>query len=159
MDQVTLREGVLAPEVTRDKLLAIEEGLRKVPGAFIGDSDNCPLTHTFADGVYVREIFIPKGTLVVGKIHKHSHPNFLLKGDVSVATEDGVSRIKAPSSMISKAGTKRVVFAHEDTVWVTVHVTDSQDLVKIEEEIIAKSYDELPSSITILLEDINGGEG
>ena len=48
----------------------------------------CPLKHTFSDGIYVREITIPAGMFIVGKIHKHDHPNFLLKGKVVVVTED-----------------------------------------------------------------------
>ena len=129
--------------VSRDEILAFQAEAAKLPNAKFGDMDECPLTHKFADGVYVREIFIPKGMLVVGKLHKHSHPNFLLKGDVTVITEGkGKERLKAPLSIISEAGTKRVVYAHEDTVWVTVHVTEETDLVKIEDHVIAKSYEE-----------------
>lgn len=138
----------LNPEETRKKITDFENILKSVPGAKTGDMDECPLIHKFADGIYVREIFIPKGTVVVGKIHKHSHPNFLMKGEVTVVTENGgTERLKAPLSMISKSGTKRVVIAHEDTVWVTVHVTESQNLEKIEEEVIAKTYDDVPSLI------------
>ena len=64
----------------RSKILQFEEEMAKAPDIFRGDSEKCPLRHFFADGVYVREIFIPKGMLIVGKIHKHSHPNFLLLG-------------------------------------------------------------------------------
>ncbi len=130
-------------EIRRD-ILELEDNLRKRPDAFIGDNVHCPLKHSFSDGVYVREIFIPKGTLIVGKIHKHSHPNFLMQGEVSVLTEEGPKRLKAPLSMISPAGTKRVVYAHEDTVWITIHVTKKRNLSKIEKEIIVKSYNELP---------------
>jgi hypothetical protein len=40
--------------------------------------------------------------------------------------------------LISPAGTKRVVLAHEDTVWVTVHINadNGTDLKKIEDEVI-----------------------
>lgn len=129
----------------RKDILILESKMRKMPNAFIGDSEKCPLKHSFGDGVYVREIFIPKGTLIVGKIHKHSHPNFLMKGEVSVLTEEGPKRLKAPLSMISPAGTKRVVYAHEDTIWITIHVTKKTNLNKIEKEIIAKTYAELPN--------------
>jgi hypothetical protein len=103
----------------------------------------CPLKHVFAPGAYAREIFIPKHTLVVGKIHKHSHLNMLMKGKVSVLTEEGPKILEAPMTMVSPAGTKRVVFTHEDTVWTTVHLTNETDVEKIETEIIAKDYDEL----------------
>lgn len=131
-------------EDNRALISEIESRLATHENAFFGDSDNCPLTHSFASGMYVREIFLPAGVIVVGKIHKHDHPNFLMKGKVSVFTESGgVEVITAPKSMISPAGTKRVVYAHEDTVWVTVHKTDSQDLAEIEEETIAKTYEEV----------------
>jgi hypothetical protein len=34
-------------------------------------------------------MFIPKGTVIIGKIHRHQHLNFILQGKVSVATEFG----------------------------------------------------------------------
>ena len=138
-----IKEKEIAKEVPRDKILAFQGEMAKLPGAFFGDSDNCPLTHKFAPGVYVREIFIPKGTCIVGKIHKHDHPNFLMSGEVLVITEyQGREHLKAPLSIISKAGTKRIVLALEDTVWITVHATNETDLEKIEEVVIAKSYED-----------------
>jgi len=102
----------------------------------------CPLKHTFSDGIYVREIFIPAGMFIVGKIHKHDHPNFLLSGEVTVVTEDGIEDLKGPLSIISKAGTKRALYAITDLVWITVHAnpTNTEDLKELEEEIIAPTY-------------------
>jgi len=129
--------------VDREDILSMEEFLKNTEGAMIGDNNTCPLTHTFADGMYVREIFIPAGLFVVGKIHKHSHPNFLLKGTVMVVTEFGSERLIGPVSIISKAGTKRALYAITDLTWVTVHLnpTNTQDLAELEEEIIAPSYE------------------
>jgi hypothetical protein len=96
--------------------------------------------------MYVREMTIPKGTIIVGKIHKHCHPSFLLKGDVSVFTEqEGAQRITAPCSMISQPGTKRVVYANEDSVWTTIHLnpSDTKNLKEIEDFTIAKDFGEL----------------
>ncbi len=102
----------------------------------------CPLKHTFSDGIYVREIFIPAGMFIVGKIHKHDHPNFLLKGEVIVVTEDGTEELVGPLSIISKAGTKRALYAKTDLVWTTVHAnpTNTEDLKELEKEIIAPTY-------------------
>ena len=116
--------------------------IASMPGAVFGDSEVCPLKHTFVDGAYVREIFMPKGTLIVSKLHKITHPYFVMKGDVSVLTEQGIVRIKAPYSGVTRAGTKRVLYIHEDCIWITVHITKETDLEKIEEEIIAKTYEE-----------------
>lgn len=108
----------------------------------------CPLKHVFAPGgackhVYAREILLPAGLTIVGKIHKHAHLNMLMKGRVSVFTEKGREDFTGPLTMVSEAGTKRAVYAHEDTVWVTVHLTQSTDLAEIEEEIIAEDFEEL----------------
>lgn len=131
----------IVPE-SRQKILEFEKILGTHPNAVHGDC--FPLKHSFADGVYVREIFIPAGAILTGKIHKHSHPNFLMVGKVEVFTEeDGLQILEAPLSMISKAGTKRVVRAITDTIWITVHVTNETDLDKIEDYVIAKSFDDL----------------
>jgi hypothetical protein len=131
----------------RKGILKVESEMRKSPNSLIGDSPEylavCPLKHTFTDGMYVREIFLPKGMLFVTKIHKFTHPYFMLQGDCSILTEEGVVRIKAPFSGVTSAGTKRVIYSHADTVWITVHATRETDLVKIEEEVIAKTYDEM----------------
>jgi hypothetical protein len=129
---------------SRDGILAIEQSLCKIvePGE---RSDQFPLTHRFADGVYAREILLPAGSLVVGKIHRYGHLNVITKGLVSVLTEDGVQVLKAPLTFISKPGTKRVVFAHEDTVWTTFHGTNPNevnDINKVEDRIICKTFAE-----------------
>jgi hypothetical protein len=128
-------------EINRDFILGLEDRLKQIPGVMIGDC--CPLKHTFADGCYIREIFMPKGSLFITKIHKIEHPYFILKGDVSVLTDTGINRIKGPYSGITSPGTKRVIYNHEDTVWITVHVTKETDISKIENEIIAKDFGEL----------------
>lgn len=130
---------------SRNKILDFENLLKNQETAFVGDSVNCPLKHSFSDGIYIREIFIPKDVVLTGKIHKHSHPNFLLQGEVEVFTEfNGIEILKAPMSIVSNAGTKRVVKTLTDTIWVTVHAnpTNTTDLNKLEKEIIAESYEE-----------------
>jgi uncharacterized protein (UPF0548 family) len=101
-----------------------------------------PVTHHFAEGVYGRELFIPKDTILTGKIHKHSQLNVLMSGDISVLTEDGIKRVKPPFSIVSPPGTKRIAYAHEDSVWLTVHGTHEKDLEKIESHFIAQNDSE-----------------
>ncbi|MDE2099303.1 MAG: hypothetical protein KGL39_18765 [Patescibacteria group bacterium] len=126
----------------RNKILAFEAWLRALE-APEPTEDNYPVTHHFAPGSYGREIFIPQGHVVVGKIHKHAHLNVLSQGRVAVLTEQGVEEFQAPRTWVSVPGTKRVVFAHTDVVWTTIHVTPETDLTKIEEHVIAKDYDAL----------------
>lgn len=104
----------------------------------------CPVQHHFAPGAYGREMTIPAGLVVVGKIHKHAHINVISKGRVQVFTEqDGVLELAAPCTFVSSPGTKRVVHVLEETVWTTVHVTDKTDLAEIEREVIATDFSEV----------------
>ena len=102
-----------------------------------------PLNHTFMDKQYMREIFMPAGTLLTSKIHKVEHPFFVMTGKCSVRTEEGWEYIEAPYVGVTKAGTKRILYIHEDCNWVTVHPTDQKDLKAIENEIIATEINDL----------------
>jgi len=126
----------------RRRIVHLEQEMREYNAANGLEEPDMPLFHAFAPGAYARTIFIPKGTLVVGKIHKHAHLNILIRGTVSVATEEGPIVLQAPRVMTSKAGTKRVVYTHEHTLWTTIHLTDKTNLDEIESEIIAPSYDD-----------------
>ena len=125
--------------VIREKIARLEFVLSKM------EQIDPPLKHTFTTGVYVREIFIPKDSVIVGKIHRHDHINFISYGDVTVLTKDGLKRIIGPCTMVSTAGTKRALYAHEVTVWTTIHAnpTEERDLEKLEDFIIAKTYNAL----------------
>jgi recombinational DNA repair protein RecR len=102
----------------------------------------CPIKHSFADNMYIREIFMPKDTFIISKLHKKTHPYFVLKGRVSVNIDGEVKEITAPYSGITEKGTQRVLYIHEDTVWITVHSTKETELNKIEDDIISKTYQE-----------------
>ena len=107
-------------------------------------ADACPVQHHFAPGVYGREIRLPAGTVVVGKIHKHAHLNVLSQGRVLVFTEhEGVQEFRAPYTFVSTPGTKRVVYTVEEAVWTCIHRTDKTDLADIEAEVIASDYSEV----------------
>lgn len=126
----------------RNGIMKLEETLKQTPGMLTGEALNeaNPLKHTFADGCYIREIYNPPNHLLVTKIHKVAHPYFLLRGEMSILTEDGPKRIKAPYYGVTPAGTKRIIYTHSPVTFVTVHVTRQRDLAKIEEEIIANDF-------------------
>ena len=129
-----------------ERMTEFDRAIGQLPGARFGD-DACPLTHTFGDGVYIRQITMPANTVVVSEIHTTNHPYFVIKGKVSVLTEDGTVCIKAPYWGMTKAGTKRVLRIHEETVWITVHATEETDPVKIREQITVKNYNALPDNL------------
>ena len=132
----------------RKKIFSIEDAIRNNTDpnykTYVGDNDACPVKHTFSDGIYVREMFVPKGMMLVGKIIKQAHHIFLMSGNIAIITEDGEKIMEGPCSVVAKGGTKRVGYALTDVVWINVHpnITDTQDLDKLEQEVIAKDYDE-----------------
>ena len=138
---------------SREKILGLEKALINVADGvniegdgnkIVTESKIALIKHTFADGVYIRQMDMAKGTVVVGAIHKHLHVWFLLTGDVTVATEDTTEDYIAPCYVISKPGVKRVILANEDSIFVNIHKNPSntKDLDKLEKEIVALNYEE-----------------
>lgn len=128
--------------------MAIQRACQGLPDGQRMD-ESPPLSHWLAPGIYAREIHLPAGTLVVGKIHRHRHFNIISKGKISCYTEFGMEHHTAPASFISEAGTKRVVYTHEDAIWTTIHPnpTDETDVSKLEEMFTAMEYAELEMSV------------
>jgi hypothetical protein len=123
----------------RAQILSFEDVLRQCEGAVEGDNEHCPLLHEFPHGLYVRTIFIPAGTVLTGKLHRHPHPNLLHEGIVEVVTEEGGTEfLEGPCFMISAGLTKRALVAHTDVIWTTIHPNPGnlQDPAGLEKEII-----------------------
>jgi len=127
---------VIVNNPTRAQVAEIEAIIREAP------QTEMPVTNYFSEGVYGREIFIPAGTVLVGKIHKFSSLNVLISGEIGVLTNDGVKRVSPPFVEVSPPGTKRIAYAITDTRWLTVHGTHETDVTKIEHHFIAQDEQE-----------------
>jgi len=90
----------------RARIFDLEMGLKGSIARGEIEGIECPLNHTFAEGVYVRQMFIPKGVALVGHIHKHPCVNIVL-GKIMVASEEGERLIEGPVTFPSAAGIKR----------------------------------------------------
>ena len=123
----------------------VVEGMEEIKNFLMNpttEQTELPLKHSFAPGVYAREMEIPAGTLLIGKIHKHRHHNFLMKGSILVLTEtNGVELLQAPLMIVSEEGTQRIGYAVTDTVWTTIHENkdNSEDLDVIENRTVVKT--------------------
>ena len=108
------------------------------------DIKQVPIRHFFMDGVYVREMTMFKDTIVIGAIHKHLHMCFLLKGKITVSNEEETVDHIAPCFIVSTPGIKRVLYAHEDSVWYNTHKNPSntEDIDQLEKDIVALTYKE-----------------
>ena len=103
--------------------------------------------HFFSPGIYTRILYIPKGVILTGKIHKEPILNIMVKGEISVLLGAEVKRIIAPFICVSPAGSKKIGFAHEDTIWIGCHGTEETDLTKLEERFVASSENEYLNSM------------
>lgn len=103
-----------------------------------------PITNYFADGIYLRQMEMPADTVVVGAIHNHLHAWFLLTGRVLINNNGEIIEHIAPCFTISKPGSKRLIYALEDSIFVNVHKNPSntQDIKKLEQEIVSMTMDE-----------------
>ena len=110
----------------------------------VSDSALIPIRHFFMDGVYVREMTMYKDTIVVGAIHKHLHMCFLLTGKITVVNEEETVDHIAPCFIVSTPGIKRVLYAHEDSIWYNTHKNPSntEEVEELEKDIVAISYKE-----------------
>ncbi len=107
------------------------------------------LAHAFIPGGYARQLWRPKGALIVGKTHRHPCFNFLMTGELTIWTDGEARTVKAPAFWVSSGSVKRVTLAHEDSLLITVHATAETDLDKIEEAlIVADSEPLLMESLT-----------
>jgi quercetin dioxygenase-like cupin family protein len=130
--------GLLAPKPapkeppTREQIVRLQRALIPV---------QCQIpeaAHHFAPGMYGRELTLPAGMVIVGKIHRHGHLLMVTKGRATVIDEFGRYEVAAGFVQVSKPGAKRVVYMHEETTFVTVHLnpTDTKDLEAIEADVI-----------------------
>ena len=124
--------------LNRARVLQIEEQINLLPIVW----NELPLEHYFGHKCYMRQIVMPKDTVLTGVIHKYKQIHILLVGELSILTDIGPIRIKAPYIFMAPAGSKRAVFAHEESVWLSVHGTEKVDPEEIMEEITSKTFEE-----------------
>ena len=117
----------------------------------------CPLTHSFVPGFYIREVFMPAGTFLTSKIHKTEHPFYVSEGKVSVWIDGKVQVIEAPYWGMTKPGTRRVLFIQKNCRWATFHANpdNCKDVIEIENRIIEAHDNPLLSEEIKLKNNLN----
>ncbi len=111
-------------------ILELQEAILKEPQVDI------ETTHVFSNGLYLRGITIPEGVVIVGAEHLTDHSFIVSKGSCIINDGKEKLHIQAPYHGLTKAGTKRSIYATTDTVFTTFHITDETDIFKIEKQII-----------------------
>ena len=138
--------------ITKQELVNIEKSLINIADGenIIADDGNIvyhdkfKYKHTFADGIYVRQMTIEQGEIIIGAIHKHLHVWFLLSGNITVLANGELKEYQAPCTVLSEAGVKRIIYGNEESIFTNVHKnpTNIKDIKKLERQIVALNYEE-----------------
>lgn len=115
--------------VRREQIVEFERRAKSLPQVAM------PTKHMLVNGMYGREIFIPAGTIYVGKTHKTDHFFIILSGNSTMTTDDGVMNIEGPRVLTVKAGSKRMGVANTDCRFIAIHRTDQVELLDIEKDL------------------------
>lgn len=115
--------------------------------SILKDSPDLPIKHKFADQVYLREMTLKKGMVIVGAIHNHLHIFFLLKGHLTLSDKNSVEDYEAPCYVISKPGIQRAAYANEDSIVINIHKNPDniEDIDELEKRLVSlniKEYEE-----------------
>ena len=134
------KQGRLA---VRSRIDNYEEALKKLMGSETGDADEINsngLKEYFLNDVYVRELFIPEDTTIVSQIWNRERSWIISKGEVTIVTEMGTKRVRAPHTEVVPPGSKVALYTHEDTQWLAMTKVNSKNIKDVEGEIISKDY-------------------
>jgi len=110
------------------------------------------LQESMTPGIYIRELTMPAGQLVFSKVHLEEHPYIITKGKVSVYDGKEVVTRQGPFKGITPAGTKRLLYTHEETTWITFHPAPSDDLEDMDKNGVItcetfKEYEEIKGAL------------
>jgi hypothetical protein len=88
------------------------------------------------------------GQIVVGAIHNHLHVWFLMTGRVLINNNGNKIEHIAPCYTVSKPGSRRVIYAVEDSIFINVHKnpTNTKDIKKLEQEIVSMTPEQFKNN-------------
>ena len=100
-------------------------------GKSLVNNDVFPITHSFSDQLYMRQMIMPSGSMVVSAIHHTDHFWFLMTGRILVTTNGETVEHIAPCYEISIKGAKRLIHCIDECVFINVHKnpTNTKDTV------------------------------
>lgn len=128
---INIPETPLSKEDYRTWIESLQADICQIEGAMDRHESinhGYTLEEALTPGIYVREYTMPAEQLVISKVHLQTHPFLITKGKVSVYNGEEVVTYEAPYKGVTPAGTKRILYTHTETSWITFHPTDSDEL-------------------------------
>ena len=103
-----------------------------------------PIKHSFSDQLYMRQMKMPSGSLIVSAMHHTDHFWFLMTGRILVTTNGETIEHIAPCFEKSLKGAKRLIECIEECVFINVHKnpTNTRKIKEIEQSLYSFTIEE-----------------
>jgi hypothetical protein len=120
----------------------MSKGVQQAECAMLAhEQADCPVTHHFGPGIYVRELRMKAGILAIGHRQKYQHMNVLIKGRVLMLQNDGSTvEVAAPMTFVGEPG-RKMGYVLEDVVWQNIYATEVRDIPMLERMFLDKSIE------------------
>ncbi len=148
---IQTRAGSISKQDFRNKIVKFEQQIRDFSESTVRSSykkndaidtfNGAKLEHEFGEGTYIRKITMPKDMIYLSAIHLIKHPYFVMKGQATVISDKGLQLVTAPYHGITEPGTQRILYIHEECVWITVHPTDKTNIEDVVADVTSSNYD------------------
>ena len=99
----------------------------------------CPEENFFGPNVYIKQVTMPAGAVIIGKPHKIDHLCSMVSGRMILVDSNGDKKeLVAPMTFMAPKG-RKVAYIVETVIFQNIFSTDETDLDKLENMIIDDS--------------------
>ena len=101
----------------------------------------CEEKHHFGPNIYIKEVTMPAGALIIGKPHRMEHLCNMVSGRMIVMDEQGNKKeLVAPMTFMAKPG-RKIAYIIETVVFQNIYSTPETDIEKLENMCVDNSKD------------------
>lgn len=120
--------------------LTVPEKLNQLEAMLVGlPQVACNVVHAFGGGIYIRQVHLRAGSMVMGHRHKTEHLNIMLTGRMTLYHENGMrDELTAPVIVTAGPG-RKVAQIHQDVLWLNLFPTSETNVEKLEEMYLDKT--------------------
>lgn len=99
----------------------------------------CPEENFFGPNVYIKQVTMPAGSVIIGKSHKIEHICNMISGRMILMDSNGDKKeLVAPMTFVAPKG-RKVAYIVETVVFQNIFSTNETDLDKLENMIVDNS--------------------
>jgi hypothetical protein len=99
----------------------------------------CPEENFFGPNVYIKQVTMPAGSVIIGKSHKIEHICNMISGRMILVDSNGDKKeLVAPMTFVAPKG-RKVAYIVETVVFQNIFSTNETDLDKLENMIVDNS--------------------